>query len=152
MDCQQFSVCIVNAKALLQMRVLNRPAVVPGSLLIPTAARAAHKKVLSPQKTQTFSFPSHLTTFLLSISASSFCIAEYTSGMGSVKFQCCTLYPSSALGNRNHLRCLFRQISLVASRFPPLPCLPAFSDLRIICSHSIASLFLPLGVGQHCPV
>lgn len=149
MDCQQFSVCIVNAKALLQMRVLNRPAVVPGSLLIPTAARAAHKKVLSPQKTQTFSFPSHLTTFLLSISASSFCIAEYTSGMGSVKFQCCTLYPSSALGNRNHLRCLFRQISLVASRFPPLPCLPAFSDLRIICSHSIASFAIRSHKSKH---
>lgn len=42
MDCQQFSLCIMNAKALLQKGVLNRAAVVPGSLLIPTAARAAH--------------------------------------------------------------------------------------------------------------
>lgn len=127
MDCHQFSLCIMNAKALLQKGVLNRPAVVPGSPLIPTAAGAAqHTKKYSTQKPQTFSFPPHLVTFLLSISASPFCTAKYTSGMGSVTFQCCTLYPSFPLGNRNYFRCLLRQISLVASCFPPSPLPPTF--------------------------
>lgn len=150
MECQQLSLCIMNAKALLQKGVLNRAAVVPGSLLIPTAARAAqHTEILPPQKAQTFSLPPRLTTFLLSISASPFCIAGYTSGMGSVTFQCCTLYPSSLLGNRHHFGCLFRQISLVASCFPPLPCLLAFSDFWIICSHSIASFAIRSHKSKH---
>lgn len=129
MDCHQLSLCIMNAKAQLQKGVLNRAAVVPGSLQFPLLQEqhsTAHKKILSPQKTQTFSFPPHLATFLLSISASPFCIAEHTSGTGSLTFQCFTLYPSFPLGNRNHFRCLLRQISLVASCFP-LPLLsPTF--------------------------
>lgn len=55
------------------------------------------------------------------------------------------LYPSSPLGNRNHFRCLFRQIYLLASCFAPLLLPATFSDLWIICSHAISSF----GIRRH---
>lgn len=86
---------------------------------------------------------------MLSISASSFCIAEYTSGICFVAFQYGTLYPSPPQGNRNHPRCLFRQISLVASCFPPFPFPTTFSDLQKVYTCSIASFTMRSHKSKH---
>lgn len=104
MDCQQFSLCIMNAKVLVHTGVLNRPAVVPGSLIIPTTAGGAQhyqkkreKKKENPPKPQSAPVALYLMMFLLSISASSFWTVEYTSGTCSVTWHCCPIYPSTVL-------------------------------------------------------
>lgn len=69
----------MNAKVLVHTGVLNRPAVVPGSLIIPTTAGGAQhyqkkreKKKENPPKPQSAPVALYLMMFLISISASSF--------------------------------------------------------------------------------
>lgn len=123
MDCQRFSLCIMNAKVLVHTGVLNRPAVVPSSLIIPTTAGGAqHYQKTKIKKSPQASISPRSLTFN-DVSALHFCLLflncwvhiwDLLSNMALLPTlsQYCT-------GNRNHFKCIFKQISLVASCSAP---------------------------------
>lgn len=146
MDCQQFSLCIMNAKVLVQTGVLNRSAVVPGILIIPTTVRIAQ------HNTQKNPLPLKNPNILLyptfnNISALHFCLLLLH----------CWIYMWDLISCISVLQTLSQpstgkqesQISLAASCFPPLLLPLTFSDLWTICSHSIASFAIRSHKSKH---